>query len=161
MKYLRCLAYICRHKYFVWYFGRLLGVTLWQLLIHDLSKLRPLQLIGYAEYKENQQSDNATFQRAVHDHFVRSPHHWNHWVVISGVDNGAPYGLVLPMPDTYVREMVADWAATGYMKKGYFDLIEYYDNVKASLLLHGDTRDSVERYIEILHGRNISGKISA
>jgi hypothetical protein len=41
------LKYLLRHKYFVYLAGRVLGVSLWRLLIHDWTKLLPCEWFPY------------------------------------------------------------------------------------------------------------------
>lgn len=152
MTYIQCLSYLLRHKYYVWFFGRLLGINPWRLFFHDWTKLFPVQLYGYANYFHTKNIKTESFYRAIHDHFRREPHHWNYWVVF--LDNGDPekeFSVVcLPMPDIYIREMVADWAAAGFTKKGVFDLESYYHEKRDQMLLHAETRIKAEAYIEKL-----------
>lgn len=41
--HIQYLWYVIRHKFFVFQAGLRLGVPLWQLLIHDLSKFSPAE----------------------------------------------------------------------------------------------------------------------
>jgi hypothetical protein len=164
MSYLQCLWYLLVHKYYVWIFGQALRVTPWRLLIHDWTKLLPIQLNGYVDYHKNNAIVTESTYRAIHDHFRRESHHWNHHVVM--LDNGdlsKEYSVVcLPMKDQDIREMVADWAAAGLTKKGRYDLPGYYAKKKHAILLHAETREKVERYIDLLtYDRKLHRKISA
>lgn len=93
-RYLAYLWYVLRHKWFVFIEGRKLGVSLWQLIIHDWSKFSPDEFIPYAKafYKPNgkgQYDQNNEFITAWARHQWRQPHHWQNWVVMPG---GTPIG---------------------------------------------------------------------
>lgn len=149
---IQCLWYLCIHKYYVWYFGTILNVPLWRILIHDLSKFHPTELQGYVRYHELKQLKSEDFYRAIHHHFRCNDHHWNYWTMHLDVNNPSePYSVIcIPMPDVAIREMVADWAAAGYGKNGYLDLARYYESQKDFILLHAKTRDRIEYYIQKL-----------
>lgn len=142
---LQCLWHLFIHKGYVFYYGSMLNVSAWQLFTHDLSKLKPIQLKGYVQYHANKTQKTQTFYNALHDHIRTAPHHWNYWVTVTTEST-----ICLPMPDRYIREMVADWAAAGYQKLGYFDLVDYYKEYGPRMILHAETRERVERYIDKL-----------
>lgn len=93
MKY---LLYILRHK---WRMRR--------YPLHDLSKLLPDE---FWPYRRRFYGDGTPCPAAIQRHYRRNKHHWQHW-----------HGR--PMPERYVREMVADWMAMGdapgYMRRNY------------------------------------------
>src|SRR5690349_4010162 len=120
----RYLLYVVRHKWFVYRAGRALGVGRWQLVVHDWSKFRPSEWMPYANffygpkpkpvrdatgyYKPTDTGDEA-FDFAWLLHQKRNPHHWQWWLLPED-DGGVK---VLPMPDRYRREMLADWRGAG------------------------------------------------
>jgi len=128
----------------------MLHVPLWQLIIHDLIKLHPTELQGYVRYYELKEIKSTDFYRAIHHHFRHCKHHWNYWTIQLDIDDPLEdYSVVcIPMPDWYIREMIADWAAAGYAKNGYLDIEEYYEKQKDKILLHAHTREAAERYIK-------------
>jgi len=115
------LSYIIRHKYFV---GReLIRMGLYrQAITHDLSKLLPNEFIPnviFTDAKNNKAKDNKTkkkkiksekmkeirssflLSRLIHCH--RNRHHYVYWRMANGVVR------TFPMPEKYIKEMVADW----------------------------------------------------
>lgn len=177
MKHLRYARYVWRHKVAVYRAGRMLGVGRWQLLTHDLSKLRPGEWLPYAEwfygydggswyaakklvasgtwYAPGFRADigdrEHAFDVAWLNHQHRSPHHWQFWVLRE--DSGKV--KVLPMPDRYRREMLADWMGAGMAIKGHGldrateECAAWYANTTEGRQLHPDTRAWVEQQLGI------------
>lgn len=56
--------------------------------------------------------------------------------------------VVLPMPDVYIREMVADWRGAG-RALGKPDTIGWYKQNAKNMLLHPDTRSRVEEILGV------------
>lgn len=151
--HLRYLAYVLRHKWHVFIGGLRLGVPPWRLIIHDWSKFtvaewspyvnrfygpRPpvLASTGYM----HQTGDDAAFDAAWLHHWATNPHHWQYWLDQS---EGNP----TPMPETYVREMVADWYGAG-MAQGKPDIVGWYQANKHKMNLHEGTRMLAEKLLE-------------
>jgi hypothetical protein len=157
IKYLRA---VLRHKMFVLLAGW--GeVGIWQLLVHDLSKFLPCEWFAYARkfyggpypsiyefhgdvrnmylsagcYREKIDDD---FDRAWLHHQHANPHHWQHYVLRE--DSGAT--KLLPMPDKYRREMLADWRGAG-RAYGNNDTPGWYERNAANIMLHPETRNWV------------------
>jgi hypothetical protein len=158
-KHLRYAKYIFRHKWFVFVAGCKLGVPFLAAL-HDNSKFRPSEWIPYVNFfygkKAVQVRDstgyykptgtgNAAFDYAWLLHQKRNKHHWQWWTLPE--DEG---GLkVLPMPDKYRREMLADWIGAGRAQntpgvKGW------YAANKHKMTLHPETRAWIEAQLETL-----------
>lgn len=167
-KHWRYAAYVWRHKVAVYRAGRRLGVGRWQLLIHDLSKLRPDEWRPYAEWfygcrggswydagKESPLTPHGEDMRAerksafddawlLHQH--RNPHHWQFWVLRE--DSGKV--KVLMMPDKYRREMLADWMGAGMAIRGHgldqaiTETRAWYEKTTEGRQLHLSTRTLVE-----------------
>lgn len=87
----------------------------------------------------------AAFDVAWVQHQHRNPHHWQHWVLRE--DDGAT--KLLPMPDRYVREMVADWAGAGRAITGKWDPLPWYERTKANRLLEMDV-EGTAFYVDAL-----------
>jgi len=99
-----------KHKWFVFVAGLHLGVPLGRLLVHDISKFTGAELPHYGRQFFGDKSDPIGFAGAWLHHQNHNPHHWEYWVPRSGHGTGPDYPAnPLPMPETYVREMVADW----------------------------------------------------
>lgn len=96
-----------KHKWYVMVYGRRLRVSMWQLLTHDLSKLSPSEFGGYVELKGEK------FAHAWAHHKLYNKHHWEYW-------------LGSPMPERYIREMVADWMAASQVYRGEYRHPRYW-----------------------------------
>lgn len=108
-----------RHKWFVFCAGIKTKTPLWQLIIHDWSKFAPLEAPAYGRQFFGDQNDPLGFSRAWNHHQKTNPHHWEYWIMISGHNRGGfPDGSALPMPERYVREMVADWLGASRAYEG-------------------------------------------
>jgi hypothetical protein len=155
-KHLRYAAYVLRHKWYVFLYGWQLGIP-WLALLHDNSKFRPDEWGPYAQffygrkaqswgsprdktgYYKSTDTGDAAFDFAWLLHQKRNKHHWQWWIFPE--DEG---GLkVLPMPDRYRREMLADWRGAG-MAQGKPDTLGWYRANQHKMNLHPDTRQWVE-----------------
>lgn len=54
----------------------------------------------------------------------------------------------LPMPEVFVREMVADWAGAGRAITGAWEVHAWYRKNKGNMVLHPETRALVERLLD-------------
>lgn len=75
-------------------------------------------------------------------HQKSNPHHWQYWILIR--DTGAE--VILPMPEVYIREMVADWRGAGRAVEKP-DTLAWYAANKDKMRLHPDTRKRVEQLL--------------
>ena len=163
MKHLKYLKYVLTHKWWVLVGCWELGVPLLGLL-HDLSKFGWAEWPAYAENffgdkKKGYTNARSTstihrdtekpsaFTLAWHHHRSVNKHHWGYWVNFHR--DLSLYAM--PMPDKYVREMVADWWGAG-KAQGKDDLWDYWMKEGGSMLLHPETRYRVRRYIIKLAG---------
>lgn len=153
LPHLRYLWYVLKHKAYVLWAGLVLGVPLWQLLIHDLSKFSRTEWSPYVNrffgpnaYRpaagstgyRHKPGDDPAFDAAWEHHWRNNPHHWNYW-------NDAMWGDAAPlrMPERYAREMVSDWYGAG-MAQGKPDIAAWYESSKAHIILHPYTRAQIE-----------------
>lgn len=138
--------YLFRHKLFVLIAGIKYGVPIWRLLIHDWSKFMLIEWVAYRDffYGERGPDGNrrpevkAAFKRAWLHHIHLNPHHWNAWTNLDtdGVS-------VLPMPEKYWREMLADWYGAGRAITGEWRAGEWFDENEGKIVLHPDTKTMV------------------
>jgi hypothetical protein len=139
--------YVARHKWFVFVAGRRTGVSLWRLIIHDWSKLTRAEWTPYVHsfYGPQPRTDavKAAFNKAWLHHQHLNKHHWQHWVLRE--DSGTM--KVLPMPEKYVREMVADWMGAGRAITGQWEVAEWYAKNRERILLADDSRELAEQLI--------------
>jgi hypothetical protein len=164
-KHWRYLLYILRHKFFVLVAGAKVGTSWWRLLVHDWSKLLPCEWRPYAEYfyghrlelKFSNEAERAfpgilnlleimkrdrqdRFDRAWLHHQKLNPHHWQYWILRE--DSGAT--KLLPMPEKYIREMVADWMGAGRAITGNWEASAWYVRNRDRIQLADQTRARVE-----------------
>lgn len=142
------LAYVLRHKWYVFVAGMELGAPLWQLIVHDWSKFLPSEWIPYARTFRKldgtgQYVPYNAFWHAWNSHEKRHKHHWQYWVLIPDKGELQP----LAMPDRYRREMLADWIGAG-RALGKPDTLAWYEANKENIMLHPDTRIWVEKRLE-------------
>ena len=158
-KNLKYISYLARHKWFVLVAGLKLHVPLWLIVIHDLSKLLPSEWKAYLHHfydlpctDPKCQPDracarcarrNADWMIAWRLHKCRNRHHWEFWL---NPATGAPF----LMPEKYVREMVADWAATGRTLSGRWEFTEWWATNKHKIVLDQYVRKQVEGLVEEL-----------
>jgi len=80
-------------------------------------------------------------------HQKRNRHHWQYWVLLNDTDE--PLEVLLPMPDRYRREMLADWRgasrALGYGRQ----VREWYLKHSHKMRLHSDTRAWLEHELGV------------
>lgn len=107
--HLQYLAYVVRHKWFVFRAGLRTGAPLWRLLVHDWSKFTPAEWGPYVRKFYGGWERLDEFDQAWLHHQHHNPHHWQHWLLRE--DSGLL--KLLRMPDDLVREMVADWMGAG------------------------------------------------
>ena len=135
-KNLRLIKYLITHKAFVAWAGiaKVRGIPLKQLLVHDTSKFsreeyqtyrkkfRPLE--GEDELPQSQ------WDEALVHHYNSNQHHPEHWRI-----GNRP----IPMPDRYIKEMIADWLGAGRALTGSWDLTEFLSNRFDSFTFHPKT----------------------
>lgn len=113
MKYLRYLWSVCKHKWYVFLECCKLGIP-WLGIIHDWSKFLPSEFFPYARYFYGQKTSWTMYNmnEAWLHHQHRNKHHWQRWVL--RLDHPEKRELTLyPMPDKYLKEMLADWHGAG------------------------------------------------
>jgi hypothetical protein len=150
--HLRYAGYVLRHKWFVFVAGRKTKAPLWRLVVHDWSKLLPIEWFPYVQnfygeelsslprYEQARRERQARFDKAWLHHQHRNPHHWQHWLLRE--DDGPLKAL--PMPEHFIREMVADWMGAGRAITGRWAVREWYAQNSERMDLHPRTRERVE-----------------
>lgn len=109
-----------KHKTFVFQAGLKTKAPLWRLLVHDLSKFGPAELPHYGRQFFGDKSDPVGFEQAWNHHQKCNKHHWEYWIPHTkhgrgGWEDHKP----LPMPEHYVREMIADWMGATRAYSGF------------------------------------------
>jgi hypothetical protein len=110
-----------QHKWFVFLGGLKLRVPIHQLLLHDWTKFTPTETIGYTKYIFVDSMNKLDFDYAWSHHQKHNPHHWEYWVLVGGHNQTRNIpGLPLPMPERFIREMVADWFGACRAYEGFY-----------------------------------------
>jgi len=149
-RHIAYLAYLIRHKYFVWIAGRALGVGRFRLLVHDWHKFLPSEWWPYASTFYEADGTRKTyyeteeFMQAWRLHQRRGSHHWQHWLLTW--DRGET--IPLRMPKECVLEMVADWCGAGRAITGKWEVAAWWKKNDAVIKLHPATRDEVRALVE-------------
>lgn len=164
-RHIEYFKYILRHKWFVFWACLRLGVPIWQALVHDLSKFSIHEWRPYAETFFNQDGTRIDIRKSgsydpnniglVTDfsyawiHHQRNKHHWQAWISIGDEGNLKP----VPMPDKYIREMLADWSGAGMAISGKSNPSEWYWYNQDKMILHIKTKVLVEKYMKEYFGK--------
>jgi hypothetical protein len=110
-----------KHKWFVFRAGLKVGAKLRDLITHDLSKFRWSELPHYGRQFFGKADDPKGFINCWLRHQNRNRHHWEYWIPRTGHNRcEPPYPDMkpIPMPERYVREMVADWLGASRAYEG-------------------------------------------
>lgn len=149
MIHLKYASYILRHKWFVFMAACDLGIP-WLGFIHDTSKLSPDEWIPYAwhfygpgarnrrdstGYYKPTDTGDAAFDFAWMLHQKRNKHHWQWWLLPE--DDGGT--KILPMPDRYRREMLADWRGASKAQGYGGNVTKWFLTNRSKMQLHPDT----------------------
>lgn len=147
------------HKKYVMEAGlRVGGIPLERLFNHDASKFTVDEYPHYARQFHGDKGDPEGFARAWLHHIHYNPHHWQHWIFPDGY---APAGSnsidgVMEIPETYVREMVADWMGASYGYTGSWDMSDWLSKHLYKITLHPRSRDVLIGVLENM-GYSIDG----
>ena len=139
------------HKWFVMVVGLRLGVPLWRLLKHDLSKFRWCEIWGYGRQFFGDELAGIVFAKAWLHHQNTNDHHWEYWIPRSahtrvGYYDNAP----MEMPEHVMLEMVADWFAAGRAYQGKWPdprRWAWYNDRFHKMHLHMKTRRDIEELV--------------
>jgi uncharacterized protein DUF5662 len=140
---------VLTHKRWVFKACRHWKVPLWRALIHDWHKFLPSEWFPYSRtfycsdgtkcYQESLE-----FAYAWNLHQKRARHHWQFWLITWDRGNTIP----LEMPETYVREMVADWWGAGRSYAGPdHDLPGWFVERQHIITLHPNTETLVRELL--------------
>lgn len=154
--YWKQLKSVLLHKWYVLQAGRLTDVPLWRLLIHDWSKFTPVELVNYSRWKYSNKSKRG-WAIAWLNHLHHNAHHPEHWV-LSWRGNPefynniaspiAPFVTLLPMPEIYVREMLADMMATSKQVTGSWDIANWLNQNGPGMHLHDETITIIDKVMK-------------
>jgi hypothetical protein len=121
-----------------------LGVDKSLVLIHDNSKSMDEEFPWYVRRFGGEIKDDPEWLAAWNHHIHNNPHHWEYWITPGG--NNEP-NTILPMPERYVLEMVADWMGSGRAYTGDWDMTDWLSRNLSKIKIHNKTRDNVEKIL--------------
>ena len=105
-------------------------MPLGRLIVHDLSKFSRAEWGPYADRfcsgrsgQTDKGDDPEAFQKAWEHHWAHNPHHWEYW-------------CGREMPETYVREMVADWMGASRGITGGWNITPWFLDNYPKIELH-------------------------
>jgi hypothetical protein len=125
------LPQVIAHKWYILVAGIKLGqVPLWRLLIHDWSKLLPIEYRVYARRFTGKNYSPYEWDIAWLHHIHHNPHHHEYWIL---------RGNSIEMPVIYIREMVVDWLAAGRSYQGSWDIQDWVTKNVPNMNLHPKT----------------------
>lgn len=155
-RHIAMLRFLFWHKWYVLQECRRLGVPLWNALIHDWTKCLPSEWVAYAYayYGDDGQfrlQRTPQYLAAVAKHRQRNKHHWEHWLYTMADGTQAAH----PMPDSYRREMLADWFGSQRAIQRdkpdagdpYQAIVQWYTEKRETIILHPQTRQWVEHQL--------------
>ena len=148
--YVKNLAYILKHKYYVFIECCKLGMPL-RGIIHDFSKFSPSEFKPYAMYffsENGKELYRQEFDKAWLHHHRSNKHHWEYWVehMYLEVSEGFVFKPI-KMPEKYMKEMLADWRGAGRAINGTDDTFGFYLKNKDKMILHHETREWIEQQL--------------
>ena len=130
MVYLNYLWSLMQHKWYVFQAGLLIGVPVWRLIVHDWQKFTLSEFPKYARYffGGKRDEDKEDFMYAWLHHVHHGRHHWEYWRLNPNYNFATAVNGNLPMPETYVREMVADWMGASKTYTGSWNMSAWLSN---------------------------------
>lgn len=131
---------LCTHIFSVHEAARKLGMREQDYIWHDLSKLSPEEFEPYALHFKGGGAP-ALFAPAWLHHINNNPHHWQYWIFPDGYAPSGSYSEsgVLPMPERYATEMVADWMGASIAYTGSDDMSSWLMSHMETIRLHSQT----------------------
>lgn len=153
--HLRYLRYVLRHKWFVFRAGLRYRVPLHQLLVHDWTKFLPSEWTPYVDqfyradapklrsgYYHSPEMGKVAFNSAWLHHCMGNKHHWQRYAMVS--EAGVKDPVVIPMPERFIREMVADWSGAGMAQGFGSDPLPWYTKNRHRMSVHPQTRERLD-----------------
>ena len=125
--------YLAKHKYFIMSPGRQLGLSIPQLLKHDLSKLTPSEWGPYKRYwfGDRTPQDRKDFDVAREHHYQNNPHHYRQR---SDISKNKVF--------KYQLEEVADWYAAAKAQSSnssnFPSFANWYETNRQHFITHQD-----------------------
>jgi hypothetical protein len=150
---MRYVLLTIKHKWFVFLAGLQIGVPLYLLILHDWSKFTAKELPHYQRQFYGKADKPLEFSYAWLHHQKCNKHHWEYWIPITGHTRGGYSDMQpLPMPEKYIKEMVADFlgASRAYEGKWPGKTWDWWDKnrKKIETHCHAETWKRIEQILE-------------
>jgi len=157
--HLSYLKYVIRHKWYVFLECYKLGIPVLGI-VHDWSKFLPSEWFPYVRsfynpdgtprhvrdetgyYDPHKISGDFDLAWLHHQHWNK--HHWQYWSLVQDEDEDK----LLPMPDRYRREMLADWRGAG-RAQGKTNTRAWYEKNQHKIKLHPETLIWIEGKLQV------------
>ena len=139
------------------------------IMDHDISKHSPEEYYAYDNYFYGEQTPEVieAFNKAWLHHIHNNPHHWQHWILL---DDDGEFKIsgnkirALEMPDDYIFEMICDWWSFSWKcyldsinndkstdaSSKLYEIFDWYKKHEGSMLLGYETRNKVEKILELI-----------
>lgn len=159
-RYIEYLKVVLKHKWYVFLGCLRVGAPLYLAVMHDITKLSPREFFPYAHHfynadgtKRNVRSADGSYDpnkqafefRAAWLYHQRNKHHWQAWCVV-GDGELSP----LPIPEKYMREMVADWIGAGMAYNSQSNPLPWYENNKPKMILDVGSAEFIDALIRAI-----------
>lgn len=109
----KAIKSILIHKYWVYVYGRKVGLGRIHLLLHDISKFKPVELFYYAKTFYGGKFSSVRYQFGWFNHQKYNKHHAEYWwIFLAGEINQCT------IPNFYMKEMIVDWLAAAKVYSG-------------------------------------------
>jgi hypothetical protein len=151
------------HKYYVFLACLQLNAPFYLAIFHDNSKFNLQEFMYYAQYffDKNGNPNNIKriygenvignlpekFEKIWLNHQKINKHHYNYWIIFENNEIKP-----IPIPDKYIKEMIADWIGVSKTSLINKDVLKWYLENKNSIILHPDTRIKIEKILNNLYG---------
>ena len=158
------LRNILVHKFWVYYFGRRIGLDWSQCIFHDISKFSPVEFWESVKHYQGISSPIHACKKvngyslAWQHHKGHNPHHYEYWT--DNYDSGT---TLIKMPYKYALEMIADWMAAGRTYQGknwsFESQCDWWKTKKETtpgLSIHPETRALLDNFFNKEEGLDIN-----
>jgi hypothetical protein len=88
------------------------------------------------------------FRMAWLHHIHHNPHDWQYWVLVN--DDPKEGTIALSMDYRYIIEMICDWWSFSWKEENLYEIFNWYIEHKDRMILHEDTRKTVEEILELI-----------
>ena len=118
---------------------------------HDESKYSTEEYNAYDQYFYGGNRSYKVvqdFNYAWLHHIHQNPHHWQYWVLLEDdPEAGLPY-KTLPIPLSYIFEMIADWWSFSWKNGNLFEIFNWYAEHRDKQYIDPNSRMILERIME-------------